>query len=428
MEYTVIDFETANASRNSACALGIIHVVDNDIVYINKFLLHPLPFEFEERNIFIHGLTPDMCANAPTFADIFSEILPYIDGQLLVAHYASFDISVLKCTAEYQGVSLPRFSVLDTIPVAKIAFPGQDNYKLKTLCSFLDISLNHHDPLSDAIACNEILSRAIHDEDIELFCARNHIALEHYVPSDMPDAETVSPQTFSDSSDNYVQSSPDTSSAILEKPDNFTPNNTSNSCPRDDTLRFETPLCPICYTVSTKGASNCSNCGFEFHSDLFNAFRLSKLLQFYTTCFATAILVFFISFGIAVSGGYYSATVTALISFSISIIFGTLLSSRIATSIKKQHDLRIYRQRELYTKLSGERNKYPAATYFILNTSSNVLHLPSCPSAPSSSYNSLHLDYNAPWHGIKYTPCKRCLGSCYLSRNAETTEMHDDFM
>ena len=59
MNYYVIDFETANSKRNSACALGIIEVKDNEIINEWDYLIDPEDY-FDPFNTFIHGITEDM--------------------------------------------------------------------------------------------------------------------------------------------------------------------------------------------------------------------------------------------------------------------------------------------------------------------------------------------------------------------------------
>ena len=51
MEFTAIDFETANASRDSACAIGLVTVKDGVIVDEYYHLIRPKIMYFNPDNI-----------------------------------------------------------------------------------------------------------------------------------------------------------------------------------------------------------------------------------------------------------------------------------------------------------------------------------------------------------------------------------------
>ena len=64
LNFCAIDFETANANRGSACAVGLARVVDGEIVATTHFLMRP-PEEvdwFDGFNVELHGITAEMVA------------------------------------------------------------------------------------------------------------------------------------------------------------------------------------------------------------------------------------------------------------------------------------------------------------------------------------------------------------------------------
>ena len=63
--FVAIDFETAAFSRASACAIGMVHVQDQQIVEEKTLLIRPPSSEF--RFTHIHGLTWNHVRNEPTF-------------------------------------------------------------------------------------------------------------------------------------------------------------------------------------------------------------------------------------------------------------------------------------------------------------------------------------------------------------------------
>ncbi len=158
MIFTAIDFETANHSRHSACALGLVRVCDREIVSKIRFLIRPPERVFKFS--YIHGITWDHVRDMPTFAELWPIIKPMImTSDFLVAHNASFDSSVLKKTCEYYRICVPEVQFRCTVRLARNIL-GIRSARLPNVCQLLGIPLNrHHDPLADALACAKIMLR-----------------------------------------------------------------------------------------------------------------------------------------------------------------------------------------------------------------------------------------------------------------------------
>lgn len=63
-----------------------------------------------------------------------------------------------------------------TCRMGRRCFPELENHRLDTLCTYLDIPLDHHRAGSDSRACGELLLRCLdHGADIERF--RRHYDL-----------------------------------------------------------------------------------------------------------------------------------------------------------------------------------------------------------------------------------------------------------
>ncbi|MGQ1909922.1 exonuclease domain-containing protein [Marinifilum sp. RC60d5] len=160
MNFTAIDFETANAKRNSACSLGLVRVENGKIIESKDWLISPPDMYFHPINVSIHGIREKDVENKPSFNYIWEEIEKYIEGNIVIAHNASFDISVLRACMETYGIPLPEFDYLCTVQISKNIWPGMPNHKLNTLAHLFDISLKHHDALEDTLACAKIALKA----------------------------------------------------------------------------------------------------------------------------------------------------------------------------------------------------------------------------------------------------------------------------
>lgn len=149
--FTAIDFETAQGKRWSICQVGMVRV-ENGIIKetVNKLVYPPDNFYFY-RNSEIHGLTAAHTRNALPFSHVWHEIKHLIHYQTVVAHNGAFDFNCLYQTLEYYNIKHPEYEQQCTYKIY-----GED---LKTLCRKHKIKLNHHDALSDAMACAELYNR-----------------------------------------------------------------------------------------------------------------------------------------------------------------------------------------------------------------------------------------------------------------------------
>ncbi len=163
MDFVAIDFETATSLWTSICSMGICVVKNNKIVETKGMLFKPVPFEFNDYNIAIHGITPQMVWDKPTFCDCWDKIKPYLDGKLVIAHNASFDIGALKKTLDFSGITLPEFDYLCTVKLSQKAYPNLTSHKLNALGEALNIQFSHHTACDDAYACAEVLLHIIKD-------------------------------------------------------------------------------------------------------------------------------------------------------------------------------------------------------------------------------------------------------------------------
>ncbi len=163
MDFVAIDFETATSLWTSICSMGICVVKNNKIIETKGMLFKPVPFEFNESNIAIHGITPQMVWDKPQFCDCWKKIKPYIEGKLVIAHNASFDVGALKRTLDMFGIDAPSFDYLCTVKLSQKAYPELPSHKLNALGEAFDINFSHHTASDDAYACAKVFLHIIED-------------------------------------------------------------------------------------------------------------------------------------------------------------------------------------------------------------------------------------------------------------------------
>ncbi len=161
MKFVAIDFETANKSRSSVCAVGLSFVEDGKIVDGIHQLIRPDPCYFDPLNVSIHGITQADVRHAPSFGEAWSELAGRLNGPL-VAHNAAFDMSVLRQSLDCLGVSYPAVDYFCTRVIAKLVWPHFSCYRLDYLAQCLEISFHHHNALEDARACAQVALHACH--------------------------------------------------------------------------------------------------------------------------------------------------------------------------------------------------------------------------------------------------------------------------
>jgi DNA polymerase-3 subunit epsilon len=161
MNFLAIDFETANYYRNSACAVGLVKVNDNQIVKRTSFLIKPPQKWFVFT--YLHGVSWENVKNEPGFNVVWANLTEYFEGiDFIVAHNASFDRSVIKKCCEYYGIEIPQIPFVCTVHISRLLWNIYPT-NLANVCRHFNIPLKHHDALSDTEACAEIMIRAIKD-------------------------------------------------------------------------------------------------------------------------------------------------------------------------------------------------------------------------------------------------------------------------
>ena len=154
--YVALDVETANSFRGSICSIGLVKFQNGEVVDSFYSLINPEE-DFDYRNINIHGITQKDILNSPIFPEIRQRIIDFIGTNIVVSHFAQFDIGALKDAYLKYNLDFDDVKFVCSYRLAKLALPGLINYKLKTLTKELNIKLEHHNALSDAKASGLIL-------------------------------------------------------------------------------------------------------------------------------------------------------------------------------------------------------------------------------------------------------------------------------
>ena len=159
MNFTSLDFETANHSRVSICAAGLAVFENGELAESPYWLVRPPKPHGWFHEIFIecHGLTHLDVLEAPEFPAIALEFLARLTrADLVIAHNAAFDIEHLRVTLDHFGLPRPEFDYVCTCQLARRVWPDLPSHGLKALTAHIGHDFNHHHAQADAAAAGRV--------------------------------------------------------------------------------------------------------------------------------------------------------------------------------------------------------------------------------------------------------------------------------
>ena len=162
LDFTAIDFETANSHSASACSVGMVKVRDGRVIDKVGWLIRPpLGYDaFNEWNTRIHGIVASDVTDAPMWSEQLPELVAFADGDILVAHNAGFDMGVISAACAASLLECPSFDYLCSLRVARKTY-HLDSYKLPVAAMAAGFEgFQHHQAPDDAAACAAIMVHA----------------------------------------------------------------------------------------------------------------------------------------------------------------------------------------------------------------------------------------------------------------------------
>ena len=156
--WAVVDVETSGFRPGQARIISIAALAlgdDGNVEHSVSTLLNP---GVDPGPTHVHGITAEMLAGQPSFADVVAPVAEVLRGRTLVAHNVGFDYAFLAAEAELAGVELPIDSVMCTVELARRLDLDVENFRLETLASHWGVTqLRPHDALDDALVLAQIL-------------------------------------------------------------------------------------------------------------------------------------------------------------------------------------------------------------------------------------------------------------------------------
>ncbi len=143
--FVVFDVETTGMSpaRDRIVQIAAQRIDTDGTVSEFESLVNPArPIPLAAMNV--HHITDRMVENAPRFTEVGYRFLDFCQGATLVAHNARFDLGFLQESLCRCGLPLWQGRTMDSVILAKRAFPGLPSYSLQNLRTALDLGDDPH--------------------------------------------------------------------------------------------------------------------------------------------------------------------------------------------------------------------------------------------------------------------------------------------
>lgn len=184
-----LDLETTGATANfdRITEIGMIEVDRGRLIGEWSTLVNPgmrIPPHIQA----LTGISNDMVAQSPRFADISDELYQRLEGKLLVAHNARFDYGFLRNEFQRAGVRY-NSRVLCTVKLSRRLFPQHQRHNLDTLMSRHGIACEaRHRALGDARVLWELMQKWHHELEAQKISETiSALVKTPTVPAGLPD-------------------------------------------------------------------------------------------------------------------------------------------------------------------------------------------------------------------------------------------------
>jgi DNA polymerase-3 subunit epsilon len=188
--YAIVDIETTGTNATYNCITEVaIYVHDGDKIVDEWHSLINPKREIPPFIIQMTGITNEMVADAPEFADVAEEIYTMLHDKIFVAHNAGFDYGFIKSHLLENGYEL-KSKKLCTVRLSRKIFPGFKSYSLGRLCESLGVQIeNRHRAAGDALATAKIFGLLIQkDTGNHVTTALKRNSKEQLLPPNMEKA------------------------------------------------------------------------------------------------------------------------------------------------------------------------------------------------------------------------------------------------
>jgi len=165
----IFDFETTGLDANDdrIIEIGALKLHGFEVVAEYSTLVKP-DVPLSEVSKAISGITEEMLEGQPGIDQVLPGLLDFIEGSILVAHNADFDMSFLKAASSRLGYQL-SWPCFCTLKLARALLPQLESKSLDALATHYGLSFEaRHRSIGDAKVTAAVLGQLLRNEGHDL--------------------------------------------------------------------------------------------------------------------------------------------------------------------------------------------------------------------------------------------------------------------
>jgi DNA polymerase III subunit epsilon len=167
VEFAFFDVETTGLSPaygHRVCEVACLRVRDATETGRFESLVDP-GRPISSGAFYVNRITADMLQGAPAFHAVAGPLLALMDGAVLVAHNAPFDLGFLAAELEIARLPPPEGPVVDTLALARRSYHLASN-SLPAVANALEVEAGpSHRAMGDVWTTSQVLDRILWDLD-----------------------------------------------------------------------------------------------------------------------------------------------------------------------------------------------------------------------------------------------------------------------
>ena len=186
--YAIVDIETTGtfSDRGGITEIAIVVTNGTEVLETYETLVNPnanIPYFIEN----LTGISNQMVAKAPQFAEVAEKVAQILEGKIFVAHNVNFDYKYVKFELELAGFDIGQ-SRLCTVRLSRQILPGEPSYSLGKLTKSLGIShTSKHRAMSDTMATTDLFHLLVSKGEDDILKTLKKVSKLPNLPANLPE-------------------------------------------------------------------------------------------------------------------------------------------------------------------------------------------------------------------------------------------------
>ena len=159
VRFVILDTETTgfDYENDRILSLGAISLLNNNMVLRESLELYIKQDYYDSESAKIHGILKNSNTEQVSETEAIKQLLAYLKNAVIIAHHATFDITMINRAMERQGLPRLKNEILDTSRlyrntlITSNIFKKKEHYSLDELAEKFDIcKKDRHTAMGDA--------------------------------------------------------------------------------------------------------------------------------------------------------------------------------------------------------------------------------------------------------------------------------------